>query len=158
MDDGTHDMEQRFGHDFWKVRVHTDAQAAESAQAIDAYTVGSSVVLGHGAADSSSADTRRKLAHELVHVVQLDRSANDRTGRLSTFQPASALHCFTVVRRLSPDSSRSRLGLTVSVYNPATTVADCLKYRNKIDSRCCESKLSATAGAKSSLQVITWHL
>src|SRR5690349_19576242 len=35
-------MESRFGHDFSRVRVHTDAQAAESAQAVraQAYTVG----------------------------------------------------------------------------------------------------------------------
>jgi hypothetical protein len=47
------------------VRVHSDAQAAASAQAVDAlaYTVGSHVVLGRGA----QPDT---LAHELVHTVQ----------------------------------------------------------------------------------------
>ena len=35
-------MEPRFGHDFSRVRVHTDAQAAESARAVNAlaYTVG----------------------------------------------------------------------------------------------------------------------
>lgn len=41
-------MEPRFGHDFSKVRVHTDAKAAESARAVNAlaYTVGKDVVFG----------------------------------------------------------------------------------------------------------------
>ncbi|MGE5379041.1 MAG: DUF4157 domain-containing protein, partial [Bacteroidota bacterium] len=36
------DMEQRFGHDFSRVRVHTNSQAAESARSVyaQAYTVG----------------------------------------------------------------------------------------------------------------------
>ena len=58
-------FETRLGHDFSNVRVHQDAQAAASAQAVDAlaYTVGSHVVLGRGAEKST-------LAHELVHTVQ----------------------------------------------------------------------------------------
>jgi hypothetical protein len=38
-------MESRFGHDFSRVRVHTDAKAAESAQAANAraFTVGESI-------------------------------------------------------------------------------------------------------------------
>src|SRR6266542_4282794 len=43
-------MESRFGQDFRHVRVHADAQAAESAQAVNAlaYTVGNKVVFGTG--------------------------------------------------------------------------------------------------------------
>ena len=41
-------MEPRFGHDFSKVRVHADARAAESANAVNAqaYTVGRDMVFG----------------------------------------------------------------------------------------------------------------
>lgn len=41
-------MESRFGQDFGQVRVHTDMQAAASAQAVNAraYTVGQNVVFG----------------------------------------------------------------------------------------------------------------
>jgi hypothetical protein len=65
-------MEPRFGHDFSRVRVHADAKAAQSAQAVDAlaYTVGSDIVFGpHQHAPDSSAG-RELLAHELAHVVQ----------------------------------------------------------------------------------------
>lgn len=59
-----------FGFDFSRVRVHTDARAAESARAVDAraYTVGRHVVFGRG--EGLDADGGRLLAHELVHVVQ----------------------------------------------------------------------------------------
>lgn len=65
-------FEPRFGHDFSRVRVHTDEQAAESARLVNAraYTVGDNVVLGSGQYLPSSASGRRLLAHELTHVVQ----------------------------------------------------------------------------------------
>ncbi len=65
-------MESRLGHDFSDVRVHTGAQAADSARSVGAhaYTVGSEVVLGANHPDLSSAPGQRLLAHELTHVVQ----------------------------------------------------------------------------------------
>src|SRR5215211_4722238 len=41
-------MEPRFGHDFSKVRIHTDAPAEKSALAVNAlaYTVGRDIVFG----------------------------------------------------------------------------------------------------------------
>lgn len=64
-------MEPRLGHDFSKVRVHNDAQAAKSALAVQAqaYTVGRHVVLG-ARLDSFTSAGRAVLAHELAHVVQ----------------------------------------------------------------------------------------
>ena len=66
------DMEQRFGYEFSQVRVHTDAKAAESVMAMDAlaYTVGRDLVFGKGQYIPDSANGKRLLAHELVHVVQ----------------------------------------------------------------------------------------
>jgi hypothetical protein len=65
-------MELRFGHDFSKLRVHTDEKAAESAQAIDAgaYTVGNDLVFGAGGFNPHHWEGRRLIAHELTHVVQ----------------------------------------------------------------------------------------
>ncbi|HTQ30574.1 MAG TPA: DUF4157 domain-containing protein [Opitutaceae bacterium] len=62
-------MEPRFGYDFSRVRVHTDAKAAESAAAVSAqaYTVGSNIVFGSG---RGGAENKQLLAHELAHVVQ----------------------------------------------------------------------------------------
>ncbi len=65
-------MEPRFGHDFSRVRVHTDVKAAESARAVNAlaYTVGREVVFGAGRYAPGTMAGQRLLAHELVHVVQ----------------------------------------------------------------------------------------
>lgn len=78
-------MEPRFGHDFSRVRIHTDGLAAESANAVaaHAYTVGGDIVFGTGRYAPGSENGRRLLAHELVHVIQQDAG----TG-LETLPPA----------------------------------------------------------------------
>ncbi len=65
-------MEPHFGHDFSQVRVHTDAQAAESAQAVNAlaYTVGRDVVFGTEQYAPETMEGKELMAHELTHVVQ----------------------------------------------------------------------------------------
>jgi hypothetical protein len=69
-------MEPRLGHDFSRVRVHTDARAAESARAMDAraYTVGQDIVFGAGRYAPGTSQGRRLMAHELTHVVQQRQS------------------------------------------------------------------------------------
>lgn len=65
-------FEPRFGHDFSRVRVHTDSKAAGSAQAMNAraYTVNRDLVFGDGQFAPSTTRGTRLLAHELTHVVQ----------------------------------------------------------------------------------------
>ena len=65
-------FEPRFGHDFSKVRIHTDARANESAHSVNAmaYTVGPQIVFGAGLYQPGAASGRRLLAHELTHVIQ----------------------------------------------------------------------------------------
>lgn len=67
-------MEPRFGHDFSGVRVHTDARAAESAEAVNAhaYTVGQDVVFAPGQYQPSTETGNALIAHELSHVLQQD--------------------------------------------------------------------------------------
>jgi outer membrane protein OmpA-like peptidoglycan-associated protein len=70
-------MEPRFGQDFSQVRVHSDARAAESAQAVaaSAYAVGGELVFGSGQYAPHTAGGRKLLAHELAHVAQPESSA-----------------------------------------------------------------------------------
>lgn len=65
-------FEPRFAHDFSKVRIHADAQAAESAQSVNAlaYAVGNNLVFNTGRFSPSTDAGRRLMAHELAHVVQ----------------------------------------------------------------------------------------
>ncbi|MGH8581311.1 MAG: DUF4157 domain-containing protein [Gammaproteobacteria bacterium] len=66
------DMEQRFGHDFSTVRVHTGADAERSAREVNAhaYTVGHDIVFRLGRFAPGTREGRRLIAHELTHVVQ----------------------------------------------------------------------------------------
>lgn len=73
LDDATRAfMEPRFGHDFSQVRVHTDAQAAESARAVNAlaYTVGTDIMFGAEQYTPTTHEGQRLIAHELVHTIQ----------------------------------------------------------------------------------------
>jgi hypothetical protein len=58
--------------DFGRVRLHSDARAAESAKAVNAlaYTVGRHIVFGAGQYSPGTAPGRMLLAHELTHVLQ----------------------------------------------------------------------------------------
>jgi hypothetical protein len=66
------DMSDRFGHDFSRVRVHSDEAAQQSARDVNAlaYTVGQNIVFGTGQFAPTTAEGRRLLAHELVHTLQ----------------------------------------------------------------------------------------
>jgi hypothetical protein len=65
-------MESRLGQDFSRVRVHSDAQAGESARAVGAlaYTVGHDLVFAPQQFAPKTASGRLLLAHELAHTVQ----------------------------------------------------------------------------------------
>jgi len=65
-------MEPRFENDFSRVRIHTDAKAADSARAVNAlaYTVGQNVVFGVGQYAPKTKEGQVLLAHELIHVLQ----------------------------------------------------------------------------------------
>ncbi|HEY1280128.1 MAG TPA: DUF4157 domain-containing protein [Acidimicrobiales bacterium] len=74
-------MEARFGHDFSRVRLHSDEPAAASTDALGAraYTWGPHIVL---AADHLRHD-QRLLAHELAHVVQQEAQPTQPPSRIS---------------------------------------------------------------------------
>lgn len=73
-------MEPLFGHDFSRVRVHTDARAASSARAVQAraYTVGRHVAFGPNEYAPATERGRGLLAHELAHTIQQRDAAGSR--------------------------------------------------------------------------------
>lgn len=77
------DMEQRFGHDFSRVRVHSGAAAEQSAQDVNAiaYTAGNHIVFNRGKFAPSSSEGKRLLAHELTHVVQQEGASVHKIAR-----------------------------------------------------------------------------
>ncbi len=96
-------MERAFGRDFGAVRVHSDASARASANALNAtaWTLGSDIVLGAPA--TAGPENRRVLAHELAHVAQQrqpqQRPATEglRLGRASEPAESEAARAATAV-------------------------------------------------------------
>ncbi len=105
-------MEQRFGFDFSRVRVHADSAAASSAKSANAlaYTVGNNVVFGSGRYNPGSPSGRRLLAHELSHVVQQHNSSG-ATAQAADYESEA-----------STGSDRIEKGERVSVRLAAPTV------------------------------------
>jgi len=71
-------MGRRFGRDFSGVRVHADARAEASADAVGAraYTVGHHIVFGRGEFAPETTSGERLLAHELAHTIQQQGSGS----------------------------------------------------------------------------------
>jgi hypothetical protein len=78
-------MEQRFGHDFSQVRVHSGKSDEESARDVNAqaYTVGNDIVFGAGRFTPETEDGQRLLAHELTHVIQQSSATSTAKGNNS---------------------------------------------------------------------------
>ena len=77
---------ERGNFDLSQVRIHTGANAAESARAINAlaYTVGNNIVFGAGQFAPGTNSGGHLLAHELTHVVQQSGNISAKIQR----QPA----------------------------------------------------------------------
>ena len=135
-------MEPRFGHDFSRVRVHTDNEAASSAQAIGAraYTVGQHIVFGPQQYDIARGDGLRLLAHELTHILQSPEhgTADDLVKRDKDKKPEEPLKpskCQMAQAQIRPVFFRNDPGKTDS--NPTGKSLDSrLKEASRIWGKC----------------------
>lgn len=86
------EMEMRFGHDFSRVRVHTDTKAAESAKMMSAkaYTVGQDIVFGSGRYEPTTTNGKQLVVHELAHIVQQQNGLNGGYSQSRTQLQATA--------------------------------------------------------------------
>ena len=77
-------MERELGQELGSVRIHRGAEAARSAESLDAlaFTTGSRIVFGAGRYAPSTPEGHRLLAHELAHVIQ-QRDASRTVARVS---------------------------------------------------------------------------
>ena len=93
-------MEDRLGFDFSRVRIHTDAQAAERARSPGpAHTVGSDVVFGAGQYAPRSLEGQRLIAHELTHAYGSNRRRRCcGGGTSSTRSPAGSPGTASITR------------------------------------------------------------
>lgn len=82
-------FERAFDTDLSDVRIHTDAAAIASAEAIDAeaYTVGRDIVFGPGRYRPDTAEGRALLAHEVAHTQQ--QKTTPAQGGTTSIAPAN---------------------------------------------------------------------
>jgi Domain of unknown function (DUF4157) len=76
-------LEEMLGHDFSRVRVHTDARADQlsAALAAHAFTIGEHISFASGRWSPASGAGQRLIVHELAHVVQQRRGLSAATLR-----------------------------------------------------------------------------
>ncbi len=140
-------VEARLGQDFSAVRVHADARAAASAEAIsaNAYTAGDDIVFGAGRYAPETRAGLRLLGHELAHVVQQrepraapapptsgggesvveedrDRVAGDGIVQRDFASPVPRPGAAT--RALTADEIRAAIAFNSGVLTNATEIAD----------------------------------
>jgi hypothetical protein len=86
-------MNQAFGADFSKVRIHTNSQAAEMNQGIqaNAFTHGSDVYFNRGQYSPESLGGKKLLAHELTHVVQQNQGRKNSVIHRQSKTPSNNL-------------------------------------------------------------------
>jgi hypothetical protein len=139
-------FEPRFGHDFGKVRIHADRQAAESAQAVNAfaYTVGQNIFFAPERYAPGTAEGNRLLAHELTHTVQQSQSgvSSQAGNSLAIGSPAdsSELEANAVADRLSASAGIHAQGPVASVHRSAMPGA--------VVQRECDGKTPTTCSGK----------
>jgi Domain of unknown function (DUF4157)/Bacterial toxin 44 len=119
-------METRFGHDFSQVRVHTDAKAAESAQAVNAlaYTVGQDIVFGADKYAPQTKAGRHLLSHELTHVVQQDVNGGTPLQRDITVGTTDDAHEREAEHVAAQVSSGAMIGERVSTEADAASASN----------------------------------
>ncbi|MFZ0746892.1 MAG: DUF4157 domain-containing protein [Terracidiphilus sp.] len=117
----------RFGYDFSKVKIHTNAEAAASARAVSAaaYTAGNHVVFGHGRYAPSTIKGISLLAHELAHVTQQAGSEPaEKAGRgfmrAGVSQEREAVELSFSVLRGQSVSPPQRASLALACFGDAT--------------------------------------
>jgi hypothetical protein len=138
-DDARAFFEPRFGHDFSRVRVHSDARAGESARAIraHAYTVGQHVVFGRGRLAPRSSAGQKLLAHELAHVVQQTSGATVSRKELAR-QPDGA--------RLATDAERAEIVDAAAAW--LVDMADYVATQRRLAAHALATTPGAAAGAR----------
>lgn len=118
------DAEERLGHSLADVRIHTDARAGASAQAVsaNAYTVGRQIVFAPGRFEPGSAQGQQLLTHELTHAAAHPSGAPTPSGalRISTPGEAAERHAVSVAEG-APSAATATTAATPGLFR--TTAA-----------------------------------
>lgn len=135
-------MEQRFGQDFSRVRIHADQKAGESARSMGsrAYTFGHDIVFDAGQYDPRSSVGRVLLAHELTHVVQQRDGGGHSPSEVAVSEPQDAAEREAEALSVGPASPVRSAGTSATVHRDKATTAT--KFR-PADDEAAELEFSA---------------
>lgn len=119
-------MEQRFGHDFSQVKIHTDDKAIASARAVNAraFTLGQDVMFGSAQYSPKTRSGQQLLAHELTHVVQQDEQIKSKPPSKYLMPYSSNIGHKAVFQSKRATDSLSGLEGRSSEYQKANLVGD----------------------------------
>jgi len=114
-------MEPLFGHDFGRVRVHTDALAPPAAADAPAYTIGHDMYFTAGRYAPRTPEGGRLLAHELTHVVQQTRPRAASMSSSVSVAEREARAAADIVATDTPFAVQSGTGVSVACAPPQPT-------------------------------------
>jgi len=127
------EMEDRFGADFSRVRIHTGDYAARLSRQLSAkaFTVGSDIYFSGGAFSPELSEGKFLLAHELTHTIQQGAAPSGQVGAQLMIQKAdgdkanTAFGEFEAVKYhpLKKKSDGKEVGVEMFLrFNPGTNV------------------------------------
>ncbi|MEH1777109.1 eCIS core domain-containing protein [Nostoc sp.] len=134
-------MEQAFGADFSRVKVHTDAQSDQLNKSIQAkaFTTGQDVFFRQGEYEPGSRSGQELLAHELTHTVQQKRGnlsaqyprseAQEIAGRSKTVSNTSE----TMVMRWELEETEDYNGVLAGEEGPNQGIAHVIRFMEYIE-------------------------
>ncbi|MCA9962843.1 MAG: DUF4157 domain-containing protein [Anaerolineales bacterium] len=137
-------MEQAFGADFGSVRIHTNSEANDLNQSLQAraFTTGQDIFFKEGEYSPGNSSGQELLAHELTHVVQqnplgLQRQYYDTDRQMSSYYEGDYVSTYSVydettVGMTSPDAPMSVMGPQLIV---AEDVAEFDLLKNRIEDK-----------------------
>ncbi len=112
-------FEQRMGHDFSQIRIHTDSRAVETSQSLNAraFTVGTDIAFDAGEYQPGTESGRHLLAHELTHTIQ-------QTGSVATKR---------VQRQVADEEVEEAVAEPEEVSSPENAAAEAIASFNPAD-------------------------
>lgn len=142
-------FEPRFGHDLSRVRIHSNAAAAESARTVNAlaYTVGNDIVFGENQYAPETQSGKKLLAHELTHTLQqsgpamLQRTPDDEKEKEEKKKPPPAKPAVTACPTF--------VSLTATINQPKVSDS-CKSAKCRLELGCCTTPRGSCGNTKDS--------
>jgi len=123
--------------DFSRVRLHTDAKAAESARAVNAraYTVGENIVFGSNQYVPGTQEGKSLLAHELTHTIQQQQQQGGPTVQRAPIDDVREKLSYKLFDWAITDSEALEALAILGAMPPASLTTELAKFDSKYVTR-----------------------